>query len=99
MGRRFDAVSESAIAAATRLYKAFHDRAPSKGALKTIALDRPETVLEVGWFFGIIYISEGQKYLHKFNANNRPLVFVSADGRQIYILKGGYKFTDRGFIG
>lgn len=98
-GSKSDRISDEKIEQASKLYKSFHEKAPGPGKLLTIEMRGRREILEVGQFFGIIYIAEGQKYLHKFNKRNRPLVFVSSDGRQIYILKGGYKFTDRGFIG
>jgi hypothetical protein len=84
---------------ATRLFKSFHEKTPKKGQIVTLRQTGDIEALEVGQFYGIAYIAEGKKYFHKFNANNRPRVFVSADGKQIYILRGGYRFTDRGFIG
>lgn len=92
-------ISDEEFDKAFKLFKQFHARPAGKGKVVGIKMDRFEAALEVGQFYGIAYISEGKKYFHKFNRNNRPLVFVSSDGRQIYILKGGYKFTDRGFIG
>jgi hypothetical protein len=84
---------------AVKLFKSFHEKRPGPGKIVGIAQESRIEALEVGQFYGIAYIADGKKYFHKFNRNNRPLVFVSSDGRQIYILKGGYKFTDRGFIG
>lgn len=84
---------------ALKLYKEFHGKPASRGRVFGIKMEGTEEVLEVGQFYAILYIAGGKKYLHKFNKRNRPLVTVSADGKQIYILKGGYKFTDRGFIG
>lgn len=95
----FDGITNEGLSKAVRLFKSFHDKAPTQG--KIVGIQQKEVVeaLEVGQFYGIAYIADGKKYFHKFNANNRPLVFVSSDGKQIYILKGGYRFTDRGFIG
>lgn len=88
-----------AIHKAWKLFKSFHNKDPRTGQLVRVAQEKPEEALEVGQFFGIAYIAGGEIYFHKFNKRNRPLVFVSSDGKQIYILKGGYRFTDRGFIG
>lgn len=81
------------------LFERFHERDPRVGPKVTIAQFKPDMALEVGKFFGIAYVAGGEIFFHKFNKRNRPLVFVSADGKQIYILKGGYRFTERGFIG
>jgi hypothetical protein len=88
-----------AVRKSWKLFKSFHRKDPRNGQLIRVAMEKSDEALEVGQFFGIAYISGGDIYFHKFNKRNRPLVFVSSDGRQIYILKGGYKFTDRGFIG
>jgi hypothetical protein len=88
-----------AIQKAWKLFKSFHKKDPRGSNLVRIAMEKPDEALEVGKFFGIAYIAEGEIYFHKFNKRNRPLVYVSHDGKQIYILKGGYRFTDRGFIG
>lgn len=95
-------MSEKATAAiqkAWKLFKSFHNKDPRGSNIVTVAMEKPDNALEVGQFFGIAYIAGGEIYFHKFNKRNRPLVYVSSDGKQIYILKGGYRFTDRGFIG
>jgi hypothetical protein len=94
-----DQISESAFRKALTLYREFHGKAAGWGKIVGIKQEGDIAALEVGQFFGIIYIAEGKKYLHKFNANNRPQVFVSSDGRQVYVIGGSYRFTDRGFVG
>lgn len=37
--------------------------------------------------------------VHEFKRSDRPLLLVNSDGRQAYILKGGYRFNARGFVG
>lgn len=60
---------------------------------------KPQAALAVGALFGLAYdaAGDGTRYFHEFR--NRPTVYVSADGRQVYILGGGYRFTSRGFVG
>lgn len=94
-----DQVSQSEVNKAARLFRAFHKRAPRKGDIIQISQKEPMAALAVGQFFAISYIAGGKKYFHKFNRHNRPLVFVSSDGKQILILKGVSRFTGRGFIG
>lgn len=86
---------------AAKLFEAFHGYPPAAGQLPYIQQDRAEQTLEIGSVYGIMYkVPEvPEPYLHKFNARSRPRLFVSANGRQIYILNGVYRFTDRGFIG
>jgi len=87
---------------ARRRFEDFHYRKPKEGEIANIGgLIVPTLGLEVGEFIGIGYksVGNGVEYYHEFSGRNRPLVFVNSDGRQLYILKGGYQFTRRGFVG
>lgn len=39
-----------------------------------------------------------ESYIHRFAKHARPLLATSHDGRHLYILGGGYKFTERGIV-
>lgn len=82
---------------ARRLFVAFHDFEPDqKGDIVAIDMKNPEVTLLVGQVLYIGYIDlTGEKYMHKFTTN-RPLLYASSDGRQLYIGKGRYRFTERG---
>lgn len=85
---------------ALRRFKAFHGRDAKPSEIGRIAC--PAVVaLKVGELDGVIYTATGdrKKYIHKFKKSSRPLLFVSSDGKQAFILGGGYRFTDRGFVG
>jgi hypothetical protein len=86
--------------AATKRFKAFFRRKPKRGEIGELDLE-PDIVLVVGELDGVMYkaIGEEKSSLHRFNKNDRPLLCVSSDGRQLYAIKGSYRFTDRGFIG
>ena len=86
---------------AAELFEAFHGRAPKHGEIRDIELDGTVEALAVGDLDGIIYQVEGddKPSIHRFDKKARPLLFVSADGSQIYIVKGRYRFTDKGFVG
>lgn len=91
------------LAQAQRRFDEFHER-PARSVNDIInigGLAVPTVGLAVGDFYAITYraVGDGHLYTHKFGSTNRPLVYVNSDGRQIYILGGGYKFTARGFIG
>lgn len=62
----------------------------------------PDTMAVIGEVDGIMYstVREGEleKYVHKFSKNSRPLMCISPDGKQIYMIGGSYDFTDRGII-
>lgn len=89
------------MADARTLFKAFHDREPTARELAILKQKAPEETLEVGTLYGLMYkVREERKpYLHMFGPSARPLVFVNGSGRQVYIVGGKYRFTDRGFIG
>lgn len=87
--------------AAQRLFLKFFRRHALDGEIVNIAMREPETAIVIGELDGIIYRSETDRkpLIHRFKASDRPLLLVSSDGRQIYTLKGVYRFTERGFIG
>lgn len=88
---------------AKALFEAFHGRPPSRNEIAMLKQEPAggEECLEVGQLFGVMYKVTGipEPYLHKFNPRSRPLLFVTANGRQMIVLNGKYRFTDRGFIG
>jgi hypothetical protein len=86
---------------AARLFRHFFDREPEADEIVTVATRNPEDVLVIGELHSVIYLTddEAKPIIHEFKKTDRPLLCVSSDGRQIYILKGGYEFTDRGFVG
>lgn len=86
---------------AARLFRHFFDREPREDEIVAVATDEPDDALVIGALDGISYISETDELplFHQFKKSDRPLLLVSSDGRQIYILKGGYRFTEKGFIG
>lgn len=92
---------EDDMARATRLFDSFHHRAPRKRELLLLPAQPPVVVLAVGPQTDISYraLGTGIDYCHQFQLAAGPSVYVSADGLQIYTLGGGYRFTDRGFIG
>ena len=87
--------------AAARLFRHFFDREPKADEIVTIATKTPEDALVIGELDGLIYRSEtnDKPLIHRFKKSDRPFLLVSSDGRQIYVLKGAYRFTERGFIG
>jgi hypothetical protein len=91
---------ESPIAAAYKLFRAFHGRGPRRGEVRE--LEGFKTVaLEVGEIIRIDYAAKGESVhrFHIFRKTNRPVLFVSADGSQAYVLAGGYRFNAKGLEG
>lgn len=89
------------IVKAQQLFKRYFGRDADENEIVDIATKEPETVLVIGELDGLIYRAETETkpYIHRFKSSDRPLLCISSDGRQIYILKGGYRFTERGFVG
>lgn len=87
---------------AVELFRAYHGYAPTTGGrdIKVIGFN-DEAVVYIGECVGIIYKTMEHKraWIHRFASKKRPLLYVSNDGRQAYLLKGAYRFTSRGFIG
>ena len=92
---------KSAFLRARSLFRRFHGREPQ--AVNDIARIKMDTdvFLCVGEVDGIIYrVHDNPKgYLHRFKKSRRPLLYVSSNGTQICMIKGAYKFTERGFEG
>lgn len=65
-----------------------------------ISYPEPYVCVAIGKLVAVAYEVEGQKepFFHRFSKTNRPILFVSSDGSQIFVAHGSYRFTDRGFI-
>lgn len=90
----------SVIDQARALFKSFHGREPRGGEISAVPLPREDVVvLEVGTAVGLSYRAsgDGKEYYHEFEGH-RPKVFVTADGKQAFLIGGQYTFTARGFI-
>ncbi len=89
---------------AEKLFRAFQGRAARHDEIVEIKA-MPTVALVVGELDGLIYravdhdTGKTKGHIHRFNKQNRPVLLVSFDGSQAYILAGGYRFTDRGFTG
>lgn len=88
------------VAQAVRLFVSFFERQPKKGEIVNVRA-QSETCIVVGQLDGLIYRVDFQEepFIHRFKKSDRPLLAVSSDGRQAFILMGGYRFSDRGFVG
>lgn len=98
--RSFSA-SREAIRKAADLYERFsgHD-AEIIGKIRTPSV--PSVGVAIGELDGVLYttVRDGvtEKYIHKFKAKDKPLLVVSPDGAQMFIVGGGYDFTERGIV-
>lgn len=82
------------------LYADFTGHQP--GHIDTIKMKTTDVAFKIGEVDGILYttVRDGKKesYIHEFKKKSRPLLASSFDGNQLYILGGGYKFTNRGIV-
>lgn len=89
-----------AIKAAVRLYRDFREKEPKR--LATIDFRVPAAVMVIGYVDEICYTTtHGKKvvsYRHPFQEGSRPLLVASSNGKQLLLLGGRYKFTDRGIV-
>ena len=88
------------LAQAVTLYESFREKRPRK--LAHVKFKLPKVVANMGYVEYIGYRTlHGKKttlYEHPFAIGSRPILAVSSDGRQLMLLGGLYKFTDRGIV-
>ena len=85
---------------AVRLYTDFTGHDPKFIDEWTVVV--PDTALQVGLITGILYKTrmdgKVQEFMHEFTGKSRPILAASADGTQLLVLGGDYKFTERGIV-
>lgn len=88
------------LAQAVTLYESFREKRPKR--LAKLRVDIPKVVACMGHVEALDYrTTHGKKvtlYHHNFAAGSRPLLCVSANGRQLMLLGGRYEFTGRGIV-
>lgn len=89
---------QNKIDAAISLYKKFSGHEPE--FIDKVHLKVDKVCFAIGYCEGIMYetVRDGKRenYIHKFRKGSRPVLACSSDGKQLYVLAGAYKFTDRG---
>jgi len=85
---------------AAALFAKFHGREPKDGEIVAMSAIAAQPLAVVGELKGLIYKArgDGKDYIHRFKAKDRPVLAVTPDGSQAFILAGGYRFTSRGFV-
>jgi hypothetical protein len=86
---------------AADLYERFSGHKPE--SVGKIRLTNPPKVgIVIGELDGVLYSTvrdnQAEKYIHKFSKRSRPLLVVSPDGKQLFIVGGDYDFTERGIV-
>jgi ribosomal protein S12 len=96
--RRLTARRERELAQAESLFSDFTGHDVQEHT--TVEIDPMHTGLVVGDVRGILYETtrdgEVENYIHEFKKKSRPLLVASHDGKQLGIVGGRFRFTDRG---
>ena len=71
--------------------------------LGTVRLPKtPRELAVIGELDGVLYTTvrdgEREKYVHEFASKDKPLLCVTPDGRNLFIVSGRYVFTERGIV-
>jgi hypothetical protein len=91
----------SQLTNAVGLYQKFREAEPRYvDSVKINPL--PRVAMEIGRLDGVLYTTthagKTTKYIHKFTGRSRPVLATDGKGRQLYILGGGYDFTEDGIV-
>lgn len=93
-------MSRKKITKAIKLFQEFSGEKPR--FIDTVKVPDNNVLLAIGHCNGIMYetFRDGvkERYIHKFKKGSRPVLAVSHDGNQLYLLAGAYRFTERGIV-
>lgn len=82
------------------LYGKFREENPEQ--VREVSFPVPEVIIEIGTLDTVEYTTRrGGKvecYRHEFAQRSKPMLAVSEDGKQLMIIGGRYKFTERGIV-
>jgi hypothetical protein len=99
--RAFARARSGSVRKAAALYEAFTGHDPEEIGFVP-APEAPEAVAVIGEcdFIGYTTVRDGalEKYIHTFAKNDKPLLCVDPDGRQLLLVGGRYVFTERGIV-
>lgn len=67
---------------------------------KKVAAPKPFAIgLRIGRVLAVAYeAGNGEMFEHRFRRSSAPVLIASADGKQLAVIGGRYKFTKRGII-
>lgn len=94
-------IAASRVRQGARLFKSF--RLEEIEQLTDVDIpDAPDVGVVVGMLDSVEYTTRRagkvEHYRHEFAEKSRPLLVASADGKQLIVVGGRYKFTDRGIV-
>jgi hypothetical protein len=85
------------IEKAAELFEDFNGRSPEY--VDKVNVKEYDTAIEIGPCLQIAYLADdGKAYRHEFHPRSRPVLAVSADGKQLILIGGNYRFTGRGIV-
>jgi len=68
----------------------------------TARIPQPKAAAVIGHCDGVLYttVRDGveESYIHKFLKRDRPVLAVDPTGKQLFLLYGNFRFTDRGIV-
>jgi len=94
---------DSFLEHARRLFEEFHSFAPPRVIRSECRRSMPRVVVKLGELRGLIYSSDkaqcGRPRTFIHFMETRPTLACDPDGKQLYILGGNYRVTNRGIEG
>ena len=93
-------VGTAAQQAARRYERFTGETAQNLGKVSIPSLPKAVSCMGVCAFIGYDTFRDGkpEKFIHKFKPADAPMVCVTPDGRQILLIGGRYRWTDRGIV-
>ena len=90
--------AKSVIAGASSVLMQFADATAVHQ--KRVAQPRPIKLgLRIGRIIAIAYtVQDGDSRIHRFKKGAAPDLIAAADGKQLAIIGGNFRFTDRGIV-
>ena len=92
------------------LYESFHGNPPAN--IRKVHIKDPKRLVKIGRLKSLVYEPEapskrkGTHYEHafgdygyKFKKGQEPILAVSEDGKQLFVVEGKYIFGERGIVG
>jgi len=70
--------------------------------IDTVQINSIDVAFKVGMCDGILYttVRDGktERYIHEFKKTARPILASNYNGTQLLLLKGKFRFTERGIV-
>lgn len=85
---------------AAKLYESFRDESPRRSRSVRIEIPKAVAVMGTVEFIGYVTTHNGKThlYIHEFAPGSRPLFCSGGRSKQIFLVSGRYRVTDRGIV-